>query len=630
MTIRALLPLSVLLSVVAPPPAGPPSAVLVAAPLTATAPAQADPCDGLSSLSDDCGGAALCSLRERVQLACALREAIEKRYVFFPVKGRMLAPRNGERFDSRRHLDRCVAEERALAREDDPLRFYDRMRRCTAAFQDGHLLLSAPARLPQVALGISLRLVDGRVYVATRERKVISYLETVSGLRDLDDLLAVGNEVVEIDGRPVADALADLAQYLPASSEAARLERAVDALARRDFAYPSRSAAAITVVVGGARRALELPWWTSPDAEAHVMTQAWLRRTRVATTELLSWRYDAAKDAWDRDAGAAEGYLRTEAILPPRDAAGLREYLDADERVAVRLGEVVRRRDRAFCYLQILTFHSETLGSREGRQPFTAVIDGFVKQCRDKELDLVLDLRHNDGGYLSHTNALVATVGERQKAYPAGALLLRASTLNQLVFQQRAPVLGGIPARSSDDVLEPRRIADAIGAARKAQQDFTPAFLEAPLRASDAVGGYAGRIVALVAPTCMSACDRLAGMLRSSGRAVLVGTPTEGAGGSQQEARNLAVRWSDPEGLLSLSIPNAAMGVQPPPGGTGRKRSDVPADDFFEKLAFENRPVTPDVPYATRLDDLTHHNRGWLEKVEAVLFPGGAQAAAAR
>jgi peptidase S41-like protein len=585
---------------------------------------RADPCDRLSSVEDPpaCGDEPLCSARQRVQLACEVRDALQKRYVFFPVKGKML----GSAFDSRRHLDACVEEERAIAREDDPLRFYDRMRRCTAAFADGHLLLGAPARLPQVALGLGLRVLEGRVYVANRQKKIVSYLKNVSGVRDLDDLVAVGNEVLEVDGRPVQEELRRLAQYLPASSAAARLERAVDALTRRDFAFPDKRTCTLTVSVGGGRRTVELPWWISPDAEGHLMTRAWVRRTGVATTDLLAWRYDQAKDTWDKDLGAAQGQLRTETILPATDAASLREYADDQDRPAVRLGEVVRRRDRAFCYLQILTFHTENLSSSEGRQPFSAVIATFVRQCKEKELDLVLDLRQNEGGYLAHSSALLATLGEKQKSYPGGALLLRASTQNQLIYQQRSPMLSSVPARAGD-AFEPRHIAEAIGVAKRARADFTPAFLEQPLKASDTVGGYEGRVVALVAPTCMSACDRFAALLKSSGRATLIGEPTEGAGGSQQEARNLAVRWTDPEGLLALAIPNAAMGVQRALPVTG---GDRPADEFFQLLTFENRPVLPDVPYAAKLDDLTHHNRGWLEQVDAALFGGGLRAAVGR
>jgi hypothetical protein len=583
-------------------------------PASLSAPAERpDPCDRLSALPEDpdCDGP-LCTARERVELACQVREAMTRRYVFFPVKGKLL----GRTFDAAAHLDACVAEERAIAREDDPLRFYDRMRRCTAAFEDGHLLLGAPVRLPQVALGLGLRLVGGKVVIANRERKLVSYLSAVSGVRDLDALLAAGNEVMEIDGRPASEAVAELARFIPASSGPARLERAVDALTRRDFAFPARRTAVLTVRVDGAPRVVELPWWISPDAEAHLMTRAYLRRSGLATTDLLTWRYDPGKDSWDREASAAHGALRSDPILPARDAAGLRSYQDDQDRLAVRLGEVVRRRDRAFCYAQILTFHTENLKSADGAQPFDDVLAGFVKGCREKGLDLVLDLRQNDGGYLAHTSALAAALTPKGRAAPAGALLLRASTLNQLVYQQRAPALGGVPARSGDDAFEPRRVVEAIGAARRSGAAYTPALLEAPIRASDFVGGYDGKIVALTSPACMSACDRLAGMLKASGRAVLVGGPTEGAGGSQQEARNLGARWTDSQGLLTLSIPNAAMGVLP----RGGARVDAAPDAFFTKLALENRPVVPDVAYATTVKDLTGANAGWLARAEEALF----------
>lgn len=586
-----------------------------------------DACDGLAQLEDDlaCGDSPLCGQRARVKLTCSVRDALEQRYVFFPVKGRMLEAAGAPAgFDARAHLDACVAEERAIALERDPLRFYDRMRRCVAGFQDGHLLLGAPVRLPQVALGVGLRLVGGKVHIASREKKLVSYLKTVSGVRDLDTLLALGNEVVAMDGRPVGDVVEELTSYVPGSSAAARRERAVDALTRRDFAYPAARTASLTLLVNGARRVVELPWWISPEADAHVMTEAWVRRTGVATTELLTWRYDDEKDTWDRESSAAQGAIRTDPILPPGDAGRLRELLDDQDRPAVRLGEVVRRRDRAFCYLQVLTFHTERLAVRgEKRKPFAAVVEAFVQGCGEKQLDLVLDLRENGGGYLAHSNAVVRALARPGEAARGGALLLRANTLNQLVYQQRVPTVGAAGARAVDDALEPRGVLEAIGAARRERRAFTAAFLDPVLRPSDGVGGFEGKIVALVAPTCSSACERLAGMLQANGRATLVGGPTEGAGGSQQEARNLSARWTDPAGLLSLSIPNAAMGIQR--ASTDAPR-DVDAARFFETLAFENRPVLPDRAYAPTLEDLTHENRGWLREVEAVLFVAEGEA----
>jgi hypothetical protein len=154
--------------------------------------------------------------------------------------------------------------------------------------------------------------------------------------------------------------------------------------------------------------------------------------------------------------------------------------------------------------------------------------------------------------------------------------------------------------------------------ARRAGREFTPAFFEPPVLASEKVGGYDGRVVALVSPSCMSACDRAAAMLRATGRAVLLGEPTEGAGGSQQEIPGaIGTRWQDPAGLVSLAIPNAAMGVpRAAPGAAA-----VDADAFFRALALENRPVEPDVRYAPRLEDVTDHGRGWLAAAEAALFP---------
>jgi hypothetical protein len=107
-------------------------------------------------------------------------------------------------------------------------------------------------------------------------------------------------------------------------------------------------------------------------------------------------------------------------------------------------------------------------------------------------------------------------------------------------------------------------------------------------------------------------------MLRGSGRAVLVGEPSEGAGGSLQESRGVNAWWQDEEGLLSVRIPNAAMGVHR--AGDAAGRLELTPEEFFRSVAFENRPVPPDVPYATRLDDVRGENRGWLALVDALLF----------
>jgi hypothetical protein len=545
------------------------------------------------------------------------------RYVFFDTKRVLL----GASFDARARLDACAAVERAIGREDEPLRFYDRVRRCLAGFEDGHLLVSAPARLPQVAMGVGLRRVDGTIVVAWRE----------PGLRELAPgaaaALPVGAEVVEIDGRPAAEALAELASHVSASSSAARLERAVDALTRRDFAFPERPAAELTVLAGGVRRTVEVPWWVSPGAQRHPIAAGWARRTGIRSTDLLPWFDDAARP---RPGAVVEGAAPSAPIFPASDAAPLREYGDDAGRVAVRLGTVARA-GKDVCYLQILTFHTEQLSAGGVRRPFAAVVDELVRECGARRLDLVLDLRRNEGGYLDHSTAVAEALAPAGAAQPGAALLLRANERNEAVYRERA---GG--AATATSALAPRNVLDAIEVARREGRPFTPAFVADPLRPRSTVGGYAGRVVALTGPACMSACDRLVALLRVSGRAVIVGGPTEGAGGSQQETSSVAARWTDTGRLVSVSIPNAAFGVPrspaaavvpvgsgaapaPPSAADARRRgAEVPSEAFFEGFAIENRPVEPDVRYEPRLEDLTRSGRGWLEQVDAVLFGSAA------
>jgi len=300
--------------------------------------------------------------------------------------------------------------------------------------------------------------------------------------------------------------------------------------------------------------------------------------------------------------------------VPAGEAAALRVLRGETGQVSARLGEVTPAGGGArYCYAQLLSFHSETLADGRDKRSYPAVLADFVQACDAAGRDLVIDLRQNEGGYISHSTALARALVPAGAHAPGGALLVRATVQNERVYTERSPVVGGGGADDGEP-LAPGRILAAIGEARRTRREFTPAFLERPLAPSG--GGFRGRVVALTSPACMSACDRLAGLLRASGRAVLVGGPTEGAGGSQQETKGQSARWTDPAGLLTVSIPNAAMGVQPA-GYEPRPSADASA--FFGTLAFENRPVEPHEPYATSLEDITSSNAGWRAVAERAL-----------
>jgi hypothetical protein len=578
--------------------------------------AGAEACEGASAPEDpSCAGVPLCAAPERVRAACALRDAMRARYVFLAEKPALV----GGGFDPDARLDALVAGERAIAREGEPLSFYDRIRETLSAFQDGHLIVSSPQRLPQVSLGVGLRRAGKRIVVAWREPA----LRALEGDATVD-ALALGAEVVLVDGRPASEAAADLARLVPGSSPAARLERGVEALTRRDFAFPERRTAVLTVATAaGERREVELRWWASPGAEGHPVARGWARRVRLPSTDRLAWFEDAVRP---RPAAAVEGAAPWAPAVPGTSLAGLREWTDANGRVAVRTGDVDRGVAHPFCYVQILSFHTERLvpalsSSREAR-PFAEPIEEFVRGCGEKGRDVVVDLRRNEGGYLDHSTAVAEALLPPGAAEPPAALLLRATERNEAVYRERS----GESGAATEGPLAPRHILDAIAAARRGGRPLTPGFVSSPR----AGGGFAGRVIVLTSPACMSACDRLAALLAASGRAVLVGAPTEGAGGSQQEAPGFPARWTDPTRRLSVAIPNATFGVPRRAVGPvvnaadgARARAapsgEVPAEDFFRSFGIENRPIEPDVRFEPRPEDVSGAGRGWIEQVEAIL-----------
>ncbi|HYD42101.1 MAG TPA: S41 family peptidase [Anaeromyxobacter sp.] len=581
--------------------------------------APADPADGCRdrSLEDEPRGRGPLSGRaERVRLVCELRDALEARYVFFHQKQQLLAAEGRPPFDARRHLDACIAAERSIAREDEPLRFVDRFRRCVAAFEDGHLFLAMPRPLPVVSLGVRLTLTaDGKAYVSHRDPGVARWLEEESA-RSPDQRLEIGDEVVAIDGRPVVDAIADLAEAIPGSSAGARIERAVDALTRRDFRYPDRREATFTVASGAALRPVILPWFVAPGAANHPLAAGWVKRTGLVTSDRIDWR-TANRGAWLREGGVTEGLLRGDPIVAPADAERLQVYRGDGNQLAARLGEAASD-GPAVCYAQLLSFHTQGLSGPGGKRPYVEVLREFLRGCADRGQDLILDLRQNEGGYLSHSSALAGLLTPRASISPGGALVLRATSQNEKVYEARSPspMLGAASQQAPGRVpSEPEQILMAIRDARRARTEFTPAFLEPPLTPSSELG-FAGRVVVLTGPGCMSACDRLSAILKRGHRARLVGGPTEGAGASQQETKGQSARWADASGSIGVSIPNAAMGVQTE-AIVGPRQATV--EKFFEEYAFENRPVSPDEPYATTLEDILDRNVGWLRAARAAL-----------
>ena len=342
------------------------------------------------------------------------------RYVFLDVKKKLLGAAGYRGIDVREKLEGCVVREKAIESEDDPLHFFDRMRACVGALEDGHLILSVPGRLPLVSLGVGLRMTqDGEVRIAYRPLALLEYLESGGGVPGASELLALGRKVVAIDGVPIANALDELGKLVPASSAG----RASNARSTRS---PAGTSPTHVKEGHGSRSPLTECIGTSfcPGGWRPGRTRT---RTRHRGTVSQGYRRPNLID-WNSGASpgidAKAGLSRTDPVLDPVAAGALRAYLGDAGQLAARLGEGTLLSGHRVCYAQLLTFHSESLTLHGKRSAYLDVMKEYLGGCEARKLDLVLDLRQNEGGYLSHSTALARFLLRAGARAPAGTLLL--------------------------------------------------------------------------------------------------------------------------------------------------------------------------------------------------------------
>ena len=171
---------------------------------------------------------------------------------------------------------------------------------------------------------------------------------------------------------------------------------------------------------------------------------------------------------------------------------------------------------------------------------------------------------------------------------------------------------GSLPGLYNFDAGAVRMVQEAI----KQKKPYTGVFsYEADITADPAIGGYDEPVAVLIGPECVSACDGLALLLKSSGRVTMIGEPSNGTGaGLLGIAPYKPEPWRDNYGVLSLVLPNSLFGF---PGKVGRYV--YPEDDAYIEFNAENRPTQPNVAFAGSLDDYLGNSRSIFAKAIEVI-----------
>ena len=136
------------------------------------------------------------------------------------------------------------------------------------------------------------------------------------------------------------------------------------------------------------------------------------------------------------------------------------------------------------------------------------------------------------------------------------------------------------------------------------------------IRASREVEGFDGKIVAMIGPECISACDRQSLLLAKSRRAVLLGTTSNGTGaGYRTSSPYSSTHWEDARShALALEIPNALWGQ---PGQVGQHEYTEPRD--YYRFNSENIPTKAQVEHAPTLKDFLNGGQDIFERAMGLL-----------
>ena len=114
---------------------------------------------------------------------------------------------------------------------------------------------------------------------------------------------------------------------------------------------------------------------------------------------------------------------------------------------------------------------------------------------------------------------------------------------------------------------------------------------------------------------CISACDGMGMLLKTSKRATLIGTHTNGTGaGFIGDEQFDGSHWRDHLQVVSLRIPNRLFG---PGGVVGQRVFNEP--DAYIKYNSENLPTVADKEYIESVGDIKAGASKWFENAVNVL-----------
>ena len=553
------------------------------------------------------------SPQQRLRAMCEMKTAVMEKYVLVEQKQRRLGINVDE------HMSTCALKELSITsgnRSD----FFDRAKLCIAGLKDTHFGLGTKMQRPHLNTVLIARWVENKLVVGGRSSRLIAAMKQNSQYdwTDLENILTPGNEILTIDGVSAKDVMALHIPYQEASSEDFAKIYAATSIFDRDYLMPKKNTVTVEILFNGTPRRLTLPWWSSfPRGNTDGVTE--IANLKIPNIRDLTYKYNPETKKYEKiEEELFDVMYSTKFALPI--GAGMAEFLDDDGEPALRLSQAIVDRNNSYCYMQLLTFHTDsmTLKGSKDKMDFFDPISAFLADCEKKKLPLLLDLRRNGGGNGNFPGMLMGLLAKKGQQIPRNLEAYRTTQAGlNLISNFINPNDNG--AQDEDEAEETGSNLQVIIEDMMKRIDAgksTTNIIVSGQTSAATKEGFNQKIVALVSPQCISACDMMAQFLKISRRATLMGTHANGTGAGFSTWNQQNSNFEDTQGLFSFEIPNHLFGIAP----VMKKDVQVLEYEKHEDLLMENKPVQADIQRPIKVDDLIDGNEGFLEEVLAELL----------
>lgn len=484
--------------------------------------------------------------------------------------------------------------------------FLDRMQALIANFKDTHFSFQEKISRPYIYNGLRFVRIQNKIIVGSRENK---FLSMAGKLSQTDfSTIQIGDEVISIDGIPVEEKIDEMKQYVSGSSDEFVDSQAVRMLTLRNARYDKKNYSIIEFRNAGV---FKIPIFVNnaPNSTPRLDAITYFNKYNIPSDSTnIGMTFDKGSNTWTDSGLAYEGYSTRKLHL---NLKGMTEFLDDQGSPGLRTGFYINK-GKTYGVLQILTFFTRNLKTGNTTLPFLDAIRNFIIEMKENELPLILDLRVNGGGNGNFPAGVLSLLAEEGVVYPGATSGFRMTYyMRQL---QEPGLFQEIVGENQTFGLTIDQLKNIITDTIENRENYTPMFTTEIIPYDSKVGGFHNKIVALVTADCISACDKMAFLLKASKRATIIGTHSNGTGAGFLSSGELNTQWEDKLRVLSTQVPNYLFGI---PGQSFDKV--VFEKDSVSTMSTENRPTVADILYSPTILDVARNNLGWLQKAAEVL-----------